>query len=97
MLRNAIVSRILRVPHYSDTVAREQGQVRFNVGTFRKFFVFNEEHLLHFRNCGVCLTRQEFDCPLLLQKDLRVRCCFDDTLAGSLALWPLRRTSGLDN
>jgi hypothetical protein len=63
---------ILRTQNYSDAIAREQRQVRSNVGVHRKFSVFNQEDFLHFRNRGVGVVRQRLDCPLLLGKELSI-------------------------
>jgi hypothetical protein len=63
---------ILCTQNYSDAIAREQGQVRSNVGVHRKFSVFNQEDFLHFRNFGVGVARQRFDCRLLLGKELSI-------------------------
>src|SRR5450759_2154430 len=71
-LRVRVVLCILRTQNYSDAIAREQGQVRSNVGVHRKFSVFNQEDFLHFRNFGVGVTRQRVDCPLLLGKELSI-------------------------
>jgi hypothetical protein len=72
-----VVLCILRTQNYSDTIAREQRQVRSNMGVHRKFSVFNQEDFLHFRNCGVGVARQRFDCPLLLGKELSIHRIID--------------------
>lgn len=72
ILRVRVVLCILRTQNYSDAIAREQGQVRSHVGVHRKFSVFNQEYFLHFRNFGVGVARQRFDCPLLLGKELSI-------------------------
>lgn len=70
--RSAIVSRILSLQNGSDAVARQQGQERFYVGTYRKSFVLNEEDFLHFRDSSMRLMRQPLNGVLLLGKDSRV-------------------------
>jgi hypothetical protein len=89
-----VVLCILRTQNYSDAIAREQGQVRSNVGVHRKFSVFNQEDFLHFRNFGVGVTRQRVDCPLLLGKELSIYRIIDHgrTSLGSGAGTPMLDT-----